>query len=789
MKIHLLVAALLATIISSGTSAASTGGVNNANTEQSNEDPLGLRQLPQDESFAACILIMDDNHRLIEWLAYHYHTMPLRRVIVMIDPRSKTSPLPVLNRWEKYMKMDLWSDNDLFTVEELKDRADKEMIKNHRSRQRAFNVKCLTTLKEEGAKWTLMTDVDEYTRINPRALDSSEGIYQTDIAPMQLSEPGSILKMLNKGVDLNDERLHAQEWKACIPVSRVQLSGTESSDEEVNNKFPKELEPTILAKDFDTFRWRYSGVDTITAKDGVLPGKTFIDVSSIPDSEMWRLIGDPHRPIDKLCKGGNVWLNTNETMFVADHILGTLESYSLRDDSRFFDRVLTWQQRKEVGGLTDLHDELRPWLSGFIDTMGIGESRRLLANVGQLQAQTHALPRCSINFFGLPRSFKSMALPSIVKNILLPNARYNCDIVVHYYNMQFDEGGRFNRGGEIDADAVQALKEVSKVIAANAGKSPPSVIIKSETKEEFEEKYGDLVKKYKTAKDVDTGKPKYFPWKETSYSVKTNVIDNIAMQWNSIQSAWQLMEEHSKVHGFEYERVAFFRTDSFYALPVDIFQVDKDTFDYNNRYAVIPAFARYPVNDRMMYGPYEAVKIWATERFQRIDHYIESSEIKGYGMHQERYIANGILPAIREETGYEVVENIDICFYRTRAADSVIISDCSDPIGGSARGIQEIDQVQLVQNLVDRDCLEFPTGDRFVELRCPEEEEEEEEEDKEEVQDEEEAQDEEEVRQKHDEEEAQGKQGEEDDEDEEEEQEKQEKRGEVEGNLVVSKIK
>mmetsp|Transcript_7911 Transcript_7911/g.11752 ORF Transcript_7911/g.11752 Transcript_7911/m.11752 type:complete len:607 (+) Transcript_7911:85-1905(+) len=70
-----------------------------------------------------------------------------------------------------------------------------------------------------------------------------------------------------------------------------------------------------------------------------------------------------------------------------------------------------------------------------------------------------------------------------------------------------------------------------------------------------------------------------------------------------------------------------------------------------------------------------------------------------------------------------------------------------------------------------------------------EKEEDEEEEDKEEVQDEEEAQDEEEVRQKHDEEEAQGKQGEEDDEDEEEEQEKQEKRGEVEGNLVVSKIK
>jgi len=674
------------------------------------------------ETFASCILVMDDNHRLIEWLAYHYHTMPLRRLIVTTDPRSKTSPLPVLNRWGKYMKIDLWSDDDLFTKEELKNRTDADMVKIHRSRQRAFNIKCLTTLRDEGAKWTLMTDVDEFLRINPRVWDSSEHLYQKDIAPIQLNEPGSVLQMLNK-VDLNDERLHAQEWKACLPVSRVQLSGTESTDEEVNNFFPKAFAPTILAKDFDTFRWRYSGVDTITAKDGVIPGKTLIDVSSIPESEMWRLIGDPHRPIDKLCNGGNVWLNATETMFVADHIVGTLESFAARDDSRFIDRVVTWEQRKTLGaGLKNLHDELRPWLSGFAETLGIGESRRLLANVGQLQTLTHDLPRCSINFFGLPRSFKTMALPSIVKNVLVPNARYNCDIVVHYYNIQFEKPSRFNRGGELDADAVYALEEVSKVIAANAGKSPPSVIIKGETKEEFEKKYGDLIKGYKTTKDGNTGELKYFPWKDKSYSETGKQIDNIVMQWNSIQSAWEFMEEYRKMHGFEYERVAFIRTDAFYALPVDIFQVDKDTFDYNNRYAVIPAFARYPVNDRMMYGPYEAVKIWATERFQRIEHYIDSCETKGYGMHQERYIGNGILPAIREETGYEIVENADICFYRTRAADNVLITDCSDPRGGVVRGIQEIDQVKLIQDLVHRDCLEVPLDPlgRFIELRCDE---------------------------------------------------------------------
>eukprot|EP00560_Eucampia_antarctica_P007899 CAMPEP_0197825672 /NCGR_PEP_ID=MMETSP1437-20131217/2716_1 /TAXON_ID=49252 ORGANISM="Eucampia antarctica, Strain CCMP1452" /NCGR_SAMPLE_ID=MMETSP1437 /ASSEMBLY_ACC=CAM_ASM_001096 /LENGTH=771 /DNA_ID=CAMNT_0043425775 /DNA_START=130 /DNA_END=2442 /DNA_ORIENTATION=+ len=645
------------------------------------------------ETFASCILVMDDNHRLIEWLAYHYHTMPLRRLIVMTDPRSKTSPLSVLNRWGKYMKIDLWSDDDIFTKEELKTRSDVDMIKIHRSRQRAFNIKCLTTLRDEGAKWTLMTDVDEYLRINPTAWDSSARLYQKNIAPIQLNEPGSVLKMLNK-VDLNDKRLHAQEWKACLPVSRFQLSGTESTDEEVNNKFPEGFAPTILAKDFDTFRWRYSGVDTITAVDGVLPGKTLVDVSSIPESEMWRLIGDPHRPIEKLCTVGNTWLNTTNSMFIADHILGTLESFAARDDSRFIDRVVSWERRKTLDGLKNLHhDELRLWLSGFAETMGIGESRRLLANVGQLQTQTRHHPRCSINFFGLPRSFETMALPSIVKNILLPNARYNCDIVVHYYIIQFEGAGRFNRGGEIDADAVHALKEVSKVIAANAVKSPPTVIIKGETKKEFEKKYGDLINGFKTIKDDNTGELKYFPWKDKSYNEKGKQIDNIIMQWNSIQSAWEMMEEYSKMHGFEYERVAFLRTDAFYALPIDIFQVDKDTFDYNNRYAVIPAFARYPVNDRMMYGPYKAVKIWATERFQRIEHYIDSCETKGFGMHQERYIGNGILPAIREETGYEIVENVDICFYRTRAADTVLINDCSDPTGGAVRGIEEIDQV------------------------------------------------------------------------------------------------
>jgi hypothetical protein len=48
-----------------------------------------------------------------------------------------------------------------------------------------------------------------------------------------------------------------------------------------------------------------------------------------------------------------------------------------------------------------------------------------------------------------------------------------------------------------------------------------------------------------------------------------------------------------------------------YVTPMDIYRLDNDSHnktdagvDLENRYAVVPAFNKYPVNDRMIYGPY-----------------------------------------------------------------------------------------------------------------------------------------------------------------------------------------
>ena len=47
----------------------------------------------KEDGSAFCLLIKDDNDLLSEWIAYHYHVFNMRRLIVAMDPTSKTSPL------------------------------------------------------------------------------------------------------------------------------------------------------------------------------------------------------------------------------------------------------------------------------------------------------------------------------------------------------------------------------------------------------------------------------------------------------------------------------------------------------------------------------------------------------------------------------------------------------------------------------------------------------------------------------------------------------------------------
>ena len=125
-----------------------------------------------------------------------------------------------------------------------------------------------------------------------------------------------------------------------------------------------------------------------------------------------------------------------------------------------------------------------------------------------------------------------------------------------------------------------------------------------------------------------------------------------------------------------------------------------------NAASVIPNFAKYPVNDRLIYGPHSAVKIWASQRFSKIEEYSRDPlATPGMIMHSETFLNASILQTIKETTithnaetkssrseHFMVLEDKWMCFLRVRADGAIWIEDC-DPIksgygGGYPGGVK-----------------------------------------------------------------------------------------------------
>lgn len=328
--------------------------------------------------------------------------------------------------------------------------------------------------------------------------------------------------------------------------------------------------------------------------------------------------------------------------------------------------------------------------------------------------------RCALLFFGLPRSYESMVLPSIIKNVLIPNSKYGCDVYAHAGIREQEEAGRSGTGGSIDPKAIflleQQVKDVAKVASKRTGiHREPNVAIITDTEADFWRMYNETIHKYHTTVDAD-GNLLYSPWKKSSYTFPTT-MDNVVRQWHSLNSVWNLMESESRRMNVQYNRVAMLRSDVLYVTPIDIYQISNARYDTRNQNAIIPGFGMYPVNDRMIYGPYSAVKIWATERFSRIDSHVRKVE-PGIGMHSEQFLYDSILPAI-QENGTKVLINGDICFFRVRSDGSVRTFDCQ--MKSINKGIGRLNTKRLVELIVERPCVPWEEkceGQRCV--ICPE---------------------------------------------------------------------
>ena len=373
--------------------------------------------------------------------------------------------------------------------------------------------------------------------------------------------------------------------------------------------------------------------------------------------------------------------------------------------------------------------------------------------------------RCAILLYGLPRAFQTLVLPSLIENVIRPNAAAAadttdtddssssspspgssnnsssiavCDYFVYYHSITTESAGRSGSGGNIQIQTDQQLTDLLRAALQKQYSSPSGGRTRSRqllqavahfTDHDFLRERGDLLHKIHTttssttrhfaSADVNTANTNnnnnnvnvsdliYVPVK-SDFGVRhfPTSTDNIVKMWHAQQGVWNLMEQHqqqqqrnssssSSTVPYTYSHVAMLRLDVVYMTPIRIFPTTTTTttrslhFSNNNNnnkndaaaaaagVVTIPAFAAAPVNDRMIYGPYHAVRVWAAERFQLLDQHIQTILEKdpGYGIHDEKYLYYTILPEIQRR-GYEIQYDKNICFLRARADESIWVTDC-----------------------------------------------------------------------------------------------------------------
>jgi hypothetical protein len=282
-------------------------------SDDDDDDAVNEPSLPvhgEMDGLAACLLVMDDNHFLVEWLAYHYFVGPLRSLVVAVDPRSRTSPASILDRYhDSELCIVQWHDADFMNVQSVeykmavqrvvaqfgKRRLTPDLVR-HRVRQRLFYDACLRHHLHSGASYTLLTDTDEFLLVNYETVRASR-LY----TPRTISEPGSVWHALQH--ERAQYPKDANTQSPCVQIPRIRFGATETTQNALDWQHSLGSLPTNEAallfntSHLATYRWQTHALDHDRHVNKL--SKAMVDVSRLDDN--FPQVTSIHRPIKPYC--------------------------------------------------------------------------------------------------------------------------------------------------------------------------------------------------------------------------------------------------------------------------------------------------------------------------------------------------------------------------------------------------------------------------------------------------------------------------------------------------------
>jgi len=383
-------------------------------------------------TFSLCLLLKDDNDILNEWIAYHYHTLNLRYMIVALDPFSQTSPEPVFENWRNLfgMTIEVWTDKDYmpdFFLQGKYDQVDSFIpqfvnqdqsksiwhtdtsnssqveqdlihINNHRFRQVTFVSHCFEAIKNKlpnhatGKKgkqqpdfqhWVGHIDTDEYIVINPVLRDNPNRVKLIDMPHTPTA--GSLLQFLMDLFEQYPKRLS----RSCFMIPTV-LFGAQIHDDWTHKGGV--INFTTGTTTIDTDQWNLARFETLRWRihadySNIINGlqKAILDLSHLPaahDIFQNHRIKSVHMPLDKSGTHGCRQMSLRPDIHAVrlfplsiNHYVGSRERYLSRHDKRR--NIEIYEGKARVNGGVD-DGWIRGWLPSFVQEHGLEKASQVL---------------------------------------------------------------------------------------------------------------------------------------------------------------------------------------------------------------------------------------------------------------------------------------------------------------------------------------------------------------------------------------------------------------------------
>ncbi|CAB9517731.1 expressed unknown protein [Seminavis robusta] len=277
-------------------------------------------------TFAACLIARDDNLLLSEWIAFHYTVLPLRHLIIAVDPLSVTSPEPILEAFREELPdltIDLWTGNSYWydgrwSREKLEhfdphNHTGEHAYIMHLQRQNAFYTTCVRQLKQGNASWTLLVDTDEFFTYN------------------------SLLPSERSGSSPMRDQLSTQEI-------------ADINDAVSSSSFPVDT--------FHTLRYHSHWAVGMTTN-----GKSLVNVHNYNGRNK---VTNPHRPFDGVCD--NHWvqpIQSERIPFRVHHYSGSLDTFLSRPSRT----AQQWANKNDFH-ITGKDYSLTGWFHNFVQLVG-----------------------------------------------------------------------------------------------------------------------------------------------------------------------------------------------------------------------------------------------------------------------------------------------------------------------------------------------------------------------------------------------------------------------------------